>query len=935
MYKKLLVLLSIIVSMNTFADDNEDIKYIYKLYQNKDYKISAEESEKFLFKYPGSKHYDVAQNLLGQSFYQIKEYEKAQKIFNKLLNSAYSSDANYYLALINIETGNLNIAYNYSKGLKDINREKILYTLAVKEYSNNNLNKAREYFEELRRIKGVYKNNALFNLGLISYNSGSYLDASVYLGEYLNYEKEDIEKISTTNYMLAYSYDKLGNKPLAVEYYNIIEKNYPNSSYYNLAIRDLFYYWMEQKNDEKISEYTNKLADTQFAEMALLNTGNYYYNAQNNQKAIIYYEKLLSDFTSSEATLYLAKSYMNIGKTDEALVQFKKLALNDKFKNEYYYYTAYTYFQSEKYNDVIALLDGIETKVVKDKSVYYQLIADSAYKLEDYSKAQKYYALIFNEKKTKDDFYRYYLVSSLNKDTKVIKELFDYYKINFAKDKTYNESVYLIMGNVYVGFGEDKNAEGIYSEGLKNEYSEQLLENLIIVQIRLNKFEEAYKNLNRLDSDENRDFTKGTILISMKKYEEAVSSLEKLLSQTKNKELKEKIFIKLAQVYLLEKNYQETILTVEKYEKLGYGYSKEIYDAQSIAYFRLGQFEKSRKVYEKILSMEKDKGESYYMIAESYYNEKNYEGAKEYYKKAYASTNDEKIKKDSAYWLIRVEDLLLNKIEVLARIKSFREIYPNSDYEEDITYLVARIYEEGNERKNAINEYAKLYEMSSDIHIKDDMAKRITELYTEEKDIKNAYIWSNRVSEEAYKYLWQAYIMELEGKNNEAIKNYEKIVNDKSYGDSANYKLGTYYLGKSDYKKSRGYFEKVLEFETSLNSERAQYNIGITYEKEKDYLKAVSSFLKIKLLVEDSALDDLIIIQLGEKYEKLNDSNKSYEYFKEYYTKYSGNKDYAYVTEKLLVNRIQVKNISEMKEYYNELLKINPAAAKQYAEYIK
>ena len=177
--------------------------------------------------------------------------------------------------------------------------------------------------------------------------------------------------------------------------------------------------------------------------------------------------------------------------------------------------------------------------------------------------------------------------------------------------------------------------------------------------------------------------------------------------------------------------------------------------------------------------------------------------------------------------------------------------------------------------------------------------------------------------------------MELEGKNNEAIKNYEKIVNDKSYGDSANYKLGTYYLGKSDYKKSRGYFEKVLEFETSLNSERAQYNIGITYEKEKDYLKAVSSFLKIKLLVEDSTLDDLILIKLGENYEKLNDSNKSYEYFKEYFTKYSGNKDYAYVTEKLLVNRIQVKNISEIKEYYNELLKINPAAAKQYAEYIK
>ncbi len=935
MYKKLLVLLSIIVSMNSFADDNEDIKYIYKLYQNKEYKISAEESERFLFKYPGSKHYDVAQNLLGQSFYQIKEYEKAQKIFNKLLNSAYSSDANYYLALISIETGNLNIAYNYSKNLKDVNREKVLYTLAVKEYSNNNLNKARDYFEELRRIKGVYRNYALFNLGLISYNSGSYLDASVYLGEYLNYEKEDVEKISTTNYMLAYSFDKLGNKPLAVEYYNGIEKKYPNSSYYDLAIRDLFFYWIEQKNDEKIAEYTEKLNDTQFAETALLNAGNYYYNAQNNQKAIFYYEKLLSNFNSSESTLYLAKSYMNIGKTEEALMQFKKLALNDKFKNEYYYYTAYTYFQNEKYKDVITLLDGIETKNIKDKSIYYQLIADSAYKLEDYKKAQKYYALIFEEKKTKDDFYRYYLVSSLSGDTKVIKELFDYYKANFIKDKTYNESVYLIMGNVYVKFGEDKNAEGVYSEGLKNEYSEQLLENLIIVQIRLNKFEEAYKNLNRLEPDENRDFTKGTLLISLKKYDEAVSSLEKQLIQTKNSELKEKILIKLSQVYLLQKNYQETIITAEKYEKAGYKYDKEIYDAQAIAYFRLGQFEKSRKVYEKILSMEKDKGTSYYMIAESYYNEKNYEGAKEYYKKSYSSTNDDKIKKDSAYWLIRVEDLLLNKTEVLTRIKAFREAYPNSDYEEDITYLVSRIYEENNDRKNAINEYAKLYEMSNNVHTKDDMAKRITELYTEDKDIKNAYIWSNRVSEEAYKFLWQAYIMELEGKNDEAVKNYEKISKDKTYGDSANYKLGIYYLNKADYKKARGYFEKVLEFEASLNNERAQYNIGITYEKEKEYLKAISSFLKIKLLVEDSSLDDLILIKLAENYEKLNDSNKAYEYFREYYKNYSGNKDYAYVTEKLLVNRIQAKNIPEAKEYYNELLKINPAAAKQYAEYIK
>lgn len=935
MSKKALVIFSLVGALNVYADDNDDIKFIYKLYQNKEYKVSVEELNKFIVKYPSSKHYELAQNLLGQSLYGAKEYDKAQKIFGKLTNSSYGSDANYYLALINIELNNLDEAYKYTGVLKDINRERVLYTLAAKEYSNNNLLKAKEYFEEVRRQKGIYKNNALFNLGLISYNTGSYLDTTVYLDEYLNIEKEDMEKAATSNYILAFSYYKLNNKNLALDYYGNIEKNYLSSSYYNLAVRDLLFYWTEEKNLEKIAFYTEKLEGTQFAEVALQSTGNYYYNGGDYLKAISYYEKLVKNYNNIDAIYYLGRSYLNLNKNEEALKEFNKLSKVDKYKNEYFYYVAYIMFQKENYKEVITLLDGVETKLKKDLSNYYGFIADASYKLEDYGRAKKYYALVFNEKKGKDDFYKYYLVTSLAGDIKTLEELYDYYRKNYIKERTYSESVYLIMGNAYAKLNEDTKAVEVYSEGLKNEYSVNLLENLIIIQTKLKNYEEAYKSLNRLDISPEREFTKGTLLMNMKKYSEAIVVLDKLMEGKIEKDLKEKTLAKLAEVYLLEKNYAKTIETSEKYESSNKVFNKDIMNFKAIAYFRLGQFLKAREIYEKSLDSTTEKSNSFYMIGETYYNERNYLEAKKSYIKAYENTNEIKLKKDSAYWLIRVEEVLGNKKEFFERVEGFRKTFPDSEYNEDITYLVGKLYEESADRKKAIDEYSKLYNLSTNKLTKDEMAKRVTELYYADKDVKNAYLWNNKVNEEAYKLLWQGYILELEKKDLEANKNYEKLIKDKNYGDSANYKLGLYYLNKNDYKKARVYFEAVMNFEISINKERAQYNIGLTYEKEKDYLKAVSSFLRIKLLMENSDLEDLVLIKLGENYEKLENGEKSFEYFKEYYEKFSSRKDYSYVVEKLVVNRLNEDKTNEAKIYFNELEKINPENAKIYADYMK
>lgn len=116
MYKKLLITLSIIISLNSLAGEVDDIKYISRLYGSEEYQLSANEAEKFLYKYPNSKQYNTIRNILGQSFYRIGNFTRAEEIFESLINKAeFSEDAIFYLAMINIENSDYNKAYKYAK----------------------------------------------------------------------------------------------------------------------------------------------------------------------------------------------------------------------------------------------------------------------------------------------------------------------------------------------------------------------------------------------------------------------------------------------------------------------------------------------------------------------------------------------------------------------------------------------------------------------------------------------------------------------------------------------------------------------------------------------------------------------------------------------------------------------------------------------------
>ncbi len=155
--KKKILLIAILASLsqNLLASDREDLKYIYKLFQNKEYVLSIDELERFLIKYPSSEHYSAAQNLLAQSYYQSGNYANAKVRYNTLLQSNYSDEANYYLSLIGIKEGEYTVAEAYILKIPMGNkyREAGLYQLGATLYRENKVVEATNVFNRIRREK--------------------------------------------------------------------------------------------------------------------------------------------------------------------------------------------------------------------------------------------------------------------------------------------------------------------------------------------------------------------------------------------------------------------------------------------------------------------------------------------------------------------------------------------------------------------------------------------------------------------------------------------------------------------------------------------------------------------------------------------------------------------------------------------------------------
>ncbi|TDT71497.1 tetratricopeptide repeat protein [Hypnocyclicus thermotrophus] len=937
--KKKLLLLILFSSLyiQSLSSDLDDMKYIQKLYQNKEYEITLMELENFILKYPNSKYYSTAVYMLGNTYYITKDYENAEKNYKKILNSEFSDKAYYYLSVIYINEDREEDAKVVLKKISRDSkyREISTYNLAQYLYKKGKVDEAEIYFKSLISLQGENKKQGLLNLGVISYNKGEYIKATVYLEEYISLEKNDKDNIARAYYMLGVSYKELEDVMSAIDYYVKIENEYKNSVYYNETLRDLMLIYRELKDYKEFENYALKLKGTKYEMLANILLADYKYDIKEYAEAEKYYRFVLEKNENEDIRLKYSLVLLNENKKNETIESLKKLK-DTKYHYEYLYYTAYLLYNDKKYKEVLTLLEGYDSNGnVKYENYLDIFLAESAYVLKEFNLAKKYYNKIYTKSKNLEDLYKLVLINSSLENLDELENLYNEYNSNFSNDRKYRKEIYLTIGNIYIKNNELEKGEKVYKEFLKIQDDSVILENLITVLLKRGKYKELLIYLDKEEIDDENIYLRGIANLGLSNFKEAEKAFLSLIKseETSVKE-KERANVKLVEVYLLTKQFEKVIKYAQEYEKNQYKLDyNTIMQNKALAYFRLNQYENARNIYKELEKNNDYKDLATYMIAETYYNEKNYKNAKIYYEKVIKNSKNEKNIENSKYWLINIEYINNNFDVALNKIKEFEDNYKKSEYLNDISYIKANIYLKQNENKLAIKEYKEIYSKTTDLIKKETTAKKIMELYYAENDIQNALKWNNLLKDKNYKTLYKGFIYDKAKQPKKAFEEYLKITKDKKYGDIANYYIGNYYFNDNDYEKAREYYEKVLSFEISEYKDKALFKIGESYELENNYLKAISAFLKIKLIYTESNLQDIVLIKLGELYELDGKFNKALLSFKEYYDKYKHGSDYPYVVEKLMVYYINNKKLNVAKNYYIELKKLNKENASKYKEY--
>lgn len=937
MYKKFVVFLTIIIfsNINVLASPKSELNYIVKLQNNKEYELAKEELERFIIKYPDSGYYDRARIMLGENYLSLKNYNKSKEVFNDLKSSAYSDYAYYYLGIIEIELKNYKAAFNYFKNLEktDKKREIGLYKLGITYYTQKNIDKSIEMFREVIYSKGNYEKQALFNLGKIYFNKEEFIESSIYLDKFLKKENEDLDKRGTATYMLAISYKRIDNYDMAIKQFNTILEHHFNSKYYDQSVYEIFSLYLLKKDLNKANNYMVKIIKEKHKIKAYKDLGDYYFKISDYNKAVSNYQKSIKIKRTDAASYAIAKTYMVLENNNDALANFKYLK-NSKYNDEYIYYSVNILYNTDNFKRVYNEYKNIDIdklpKEYRDNMKIF--IGESAFQMDDYNLANQYYSVIYNDKKSVDNLYKMIIIKAKLMDQVGAENYFEIYKKSFAKDRKYLKNIYLAMGNMYAKISMEKKAEQIYLKYLAIEYDNDINFNLLSIYAANGEYQ---KLLNRIDKSNLTDDTiylKGVSLLALGRYDEGKKDFIYIINKKDSQILLiEKSINKIVELFILADDYNSAVKYADIYLNKKYeNFVLDINKNKAMAYFKLGQYDNAKKIYSDMIKDPKSEDYGYFMIAETYYNKEKYAEAKTYYKKTYDLTKNINLKMQAKYGLINVETVLNNHDEVISLINQFKREFKKSDYNEDLTLIVASIYEIKNDKKAAIKEYEKIYNGEGRKSEKESAVDKIIELYYEMADYNNAINWSLKLSKEDLSLYWRGRIYEKSKRYDEAIDVYKKIDKNIEYGDKANYSLGKIYYSKANYDLSKKHYEMVLNFDKSTLKDKSIYYIGEIHELNKDYKLALSSFTKINILYPDSSIVDLALIKIIEIYDKIGNKKKAMEKSREFFNKYKKSPDYGYITEKLLIFNLEKGNKKIAKRYYLELLKVDKEIAKKY-----
>ena len=934
--RKFLIISLLASSSIIFAGEAEDFKKVNELYKEKNFKSALIESEKFLAKYPESKHQKSMRDKVGKIYFLEKNYKKAEEIFKKLFvmeeKKSEKDEYSSYLARINALQNKTEEARFYLREIKsEKTYQRTLFAVGQDFLSKDNNEAAKDIYREIIDKKYENDKEAMMGLGIVNYNLKEYDKAIYWFSEFQRTKpKENKDMVS---YLKASALYRKGNTEQAIVDFEELANTNPANDYSKKAVLYLIEIYSNRKNEQKVNFYLEKIKGTKEYNTAMTMIGDLYVTKENYDKALTYYSQ--SDDKNNPRLIYgEAYSLYKSGKYEAALKKFQSLKNSDYYNQSIYHIFAINY-KLKNFDEIIRDREIIRKVVVSqvDTDNIIRIIANSAYQVGNYKLAKDYYGRLFAVSPDKDNLFRVILLDSQMLDMEDLQIRFNQYNKLYSDDTEYKKDVYLYTGDAFYKAGQVEKAEQIYKAYLSQNTNTEIISSLISSLLDQQKYDEMNQYLSSVSDDNSLSYLKGVAAMGLKKYDEAETHFQNVLANG-DQSLSTKVYLNRVRNFFLAETYSEAIQAGEQYlSKINPDKEKTIYsemlDKIGLSYFRLDKYEQARSYYSKIEGMKGYEVYGKFQIADSYYNEKNYARAGELYKELYKNYG-ETFYGEQAYYKYITTLSLLGNTEAFEREKNnFLSVYPNSNLKTTLSNLSTNFYIESGDTEKAIESLDNSKANTDDVDIKENNTIKIIGIKLQKKDYKDMEKYLGEIAdpEERAYYSAQYYAQKKDPK---LVKEYETLLKSEKYKAYASKALGDYYFDKKDLAKSKKYYGTHVSINKNPD-EYVLYRLGQANEKENNLKMALTDYKAV--YSKNGKLSNDAMLRAAEIYDRQENNVEAEKLFTKLYAT-KGNKDLkAYSIEKLIYYKLLNEKTKEAKKYYDELKKLDAKRAEKFKAY--
>ena len=815
------------------------------------------------------------------ALYKDKQYQSAQIIFDKVINSDLSSDVKadcaYYIANCAIrlnQTGadqlmedfvenyptstKQNQAYievahyyfdqsNYPQALKyfdkvnengltNSEREKFNFQKGYAYFTAKNVKEATNYFNKVVNSK-EFGNQAKYYLGYLAYETDDYKQANDYFDKVSDQDRYK-EKMG---YFQADMNFKLGNFQKAIdlgleqmpksrgidksELSKIIGESYFNLKQYDKAIP-----YLEDYNGKK-----GKWNNTDYYQL-----GYAYYKQKDYEKAISQFNKIIggNDAVAQNAYYHLAECYLNTGKKNQALTAFKTASEMDydlKIQEDAYLnYAKLSYEIGNSFKSTPEVLQAYLTKY-----------PNSSYK-------QEINNLLISS----------YITSKNYKDALVLLE----------KNKTPENRQAYQLANFYRGLelytdGDNAQALGLFKKAITENKDPKFTARALFwkaeTEYNLDQFQEAKITFKQFQNSSavattpentNIDYNLGYTYFKLKEYDNAIKSFGDYIAKNKSDKVRlTDAYLRLGDCNFISAKYWPAMDAYNKVMELKSKDADYAAYQKGISYGFVGK--NDRKIedltkFGQLFPTSQYADDALYELGNTYVIENQVDKAIQTFDKL---INNYKSSSYLAKAILKQGLINYNNGKEDLAISKFKKVaadFPNSPEALEAVSTARLIYIDN----GRVDEYAAWVKTLNFIEVSNADLDNTTYESAEKQYLMNntkqavsgftSYLGSFPNGLHALKanfYLAQLYY--ADGLENNSIKHYEFVINQprSEFTEQALARLGQVYLKAKSFDKAIPVLKRLeVEADFPQNVTFAQSNLMKSYYEKKDYVNAVT-----------------------------------------------------------------------------------------------